>query len=646
MGSINPIAELAVAITADLQGLTKGLSQAEGMLQKTTSGFGGIAASVGGTLVTGAAVGGAAILGLGALVGKTGLDFLTMQENATTAFTTMLGDGGKAADLMKDLQGFAASTPFEFPEIANSAKSLLAFGVGAEDMTTTLQRVGDIASGIGAPLGEIAELYGKAKVQGRLFGEDINQLTGRGIPIIKELAKQFGVSESAVKDLVAEGKVGFPNLEQAFKDLTSNGGQFAGMMDAQSKTFDGMLSTLKDGFAQLAGQAVQPFFELAKQGMAGLTELISGPAVQNGIANLVGWFTTALPDAISKFTQALETVFNILTPEILLPIAAVIGGVLVTAFTAWAISAGAAAAATLVALAPLVAVGAAVGLLAAAWLTNFGGIRTVTEDFAGWINTTFGPSVTDALSQLQTAALPALQAFGGWISGTLLPAVQGLANWLGPILGAALAGIGDFVIRQALPALTQLAVWILTKGLPAFGGFANQIGGALNAAIAGAIDLWGKLLKGFQDAARFLADVQAGLQSVASAINGTFTNALNGLLTTIQPIINALVGLRDLILEILAGISRIQMPGMPGIPGFAGGTNFAPGGLALVGERGPELVNLPRGSQVIPNNKLGATQASAQRPIIIHYSPTVSLMDEAEAMTKLGPFIRAALAGM
>lgn len=39
--------------------------------------------------------------------------------------------------------------------------------------------------------------------------------------------------------------------------------------------------------------------------------------------------------------------------------------------------------------------------------------------------------------------------------------------------------------------------------------------------------------------------------------------------------------------------------------GFADGTNFAPGGMALVGERGPELVNLPRGSQVVPNNQLG-----------------------------------------
>ncbi len=42
------------------------------------------------------------------------------------------------------------------------------------------------------------------------------------------------------------------------------------------------------------------------------------------------------------------------------------------------------------------------------------------------------------------------------------------------------------------------------------------------------------------------------------------------------------------------------------IPGFATGTNYAPGGLAIVGERGPELVNLPRGSQVIPNHAIGS----------------------------------------
>lgn len=48
------------------------------------------------------------------------------------------------------------------------------------------------------------------------------------------------------------------------------------------------------------------------------------------------------------------------------------------------------------------------------------------------------------------------------------------------------------------------------------------------------------------------------------------------------------------------------------LPGFAGGTNFAPGGLAVVGEHGPEVVNLPRGSQVVPTNQVGAMGRNVQ----------------------------------
>jgi tape measure domain-containing protein len=46
--------------------------------------------------------------------------------------------------------------------------------------------------------------------------------------------------------------------------------------------------------------------------------------------------------------------------------------------------------------------------------------------------------------------------------------------------------------------------------------------------------------------------------------------------------------------------------GAIGVKGFARGTNNAPGGMALVGEQGPELINLPRGSQVFPTPKTNA----------------------------------------
>ena len=49
---------------------------------------------------------------------------------------------------------------------------------------------------------------------------------------------------------------------------------------------------------------------------------------------------------------------------------------------------------------------------------------------------------------------------------------------------------------------------------------------------------------------------------------------------------------------------------------FAIGTRNAPGGLALVGERGPEMINLPRGSQVIPAaqtaNMMGTSEGKVE----------------------------------
>ena len=207
----------------------------------------------------------------------------TMQQN-TIAFETMLGSADKAGKLLNELSSLAASTPFEFPELAKAAKSLTAFGIDSSEVADKLRRIGDIASGVGAPVGDLAEIFGKAKVQGRLFAEDINQLTGRGIPIIQELAKQFGVSDSEVKKLVEDGKIGFPQLDQAFNSLTDKGGKFAGMMDAQSKSFAGMMSTLKDNVNMTLGNIMKPQFE---------------------------WLTSvALPEAIKFVTQLSDAFTN------------------------------------------------------------------------------------------------------------------------------------------------------------------------------------------------------------------------------------------------------------------------------------------------------------------------------------------------
>ena len=167
------------------------------------------------------------------------------------AFKTMLGSADKANALMQQLIKTAATTPFNMSDVAQGAKQLLAYGVQADKVNETLIRLGDIAAGLSIPLNDLAYLYGTTMVQGRLYTQDLNQFLGRGIPLTDELAKQFGVAKDKVKDLVTEGKVGFPEVEKAIIAMTSEGGKFGGLMEAQSHTITGQISNLEDGFEQM-----------------------------------------------------------------------------------------------------------------------------------------------------------------------------------------------------------------------------------------------------------------------------------------------------------------------------------------------------------------------------------------------------------
>lgn len=162
------------------------------------------------------------------------------------SFNTMLQSKEKADKLMAEVATFAAQTPYGLKETAAATKQLLAYGESADTVIATMRRLGDIASGIGAPLSDIAYLYGTTMTQGRLYTQDLNQFTGRGIPMIRELAKIFGVAESEVKGLVEAGKVGFPEVQKVIENLTNSGSMFGGLMEAQSKSLVGLQAQLGD----------------------------------------------------------------------------------------------------------------------------------------------------------------------------------------------------------------------------------------------------------------------------------------------------------------------------------------------------------------------------------------------------------------
>ncbi|MXV16828.1 tape measure protein [Hufsiella ginkgonis] len=172
-------------------------------------------------------------------------------QQLEVAYRTILKSKSKADALMAETVKLAAVTPFTLTEVASSTKQLLAYGVGAGEVTSTLERLGNVAAGVSAPIGDIAYLYGTLRTQGRAYQQDINQFTGRGIPIIAELAKVFKVTEGEVRGLVEAGKVGFPQIEEAFKNMTGSAGIFYNLMREQSKTLTGQLSNLSDAWDRM-----------------------------------------------------------------------------------------------------------------------------------------------------------------------------------------------------------------------------------------------------------------------------------------------------------------------------------------------------------------------------------------------------------
>ena len=219
-------------------------------------------------------------------------------QQLEVAFRTMLGSVSQADELLQQLVRTAAITPFGLEDVANGAKQLLAYGLEAEKVNETLIRLGDIAAGLSVPLNDLVYLYGTTMAQGRLYTQDLNQFTGRGIPMIGELAKQFGVAESKVKELVEAGKVGFPEVQKVIESLTDEGGKFGGLMEEQSKTITGQISNIEDAVFMMFNEIGQQSEGVINKTLSGVSYMIENyerfGRILLGLVGTYGVYRTAI----------------------------------------------------------------------------------------------------------------------------------------------------------------------------------------------------------------------------------------------------------------------------------------------------------------------------------------------------------------
>lgn len=183
---------------------------------------------------------------------KSAADF----QQTRIGLENMLGSADKARSLLGDISKFAADTPFEFPELAQATRQLVAFGFSGEDAFNTMKQLGDVSAAVGAPINDLAYLMGTLRTQGRAFTVDIRQFAQRGIPIYEYLAKVLKTSEKNISSMIEAGKIGFPEVQKAFAAMTGEGGKFNNTMEKQSKSLSGIFSTLKDNIGQTVREMV------------------------------------------------------------------------------------------------------------------------------------------------------------------------------------------------------------------------------------------------------------------------------------------------------------------------------------------------------------------------------------------------------
>ncbi len=185
---------------------------------------------------------------------KSMADLSIEAEQNTIAFTTFLGSAEAAKESLAGLKQFASVTPFSSRQVIDVSKALLGFGVTADKLQPTLKALGDVSSGTGKDFKELAVIYGQIRSVGKLMGGDLMQLRQAGVPIVAELAKNLNKTEAEISGLVSKGKVGFKDVEKAFQTMSSEGGMFFNLMEKQSQSLGGRISTLVDNFEVIGTQ--------------------------------------------------------------------------------------------------------------------------------------------------------------------------------------------------------------------------------------------------------------------------------------------------------------------------------------------------------------------------------------------------------
>lgn len=288
-------------IRSALEGANPDAARAGAKLGKTMSsslgaGLGGIVKGVGKFAV--AAAGTASAL-MAPILSKGWTRAINI-ENAEAKLKGLGHSAGAVRSIMDGALASVKGTAYGLDEAATTAAGAIASGVkpGA-DLERTLKLVADAATIAGTDMGSMGAIFNKVAAGGVIQGEEIAQLSDRGIPILQLLADQLGVTSEEAKKMASEGKISF----DTFRDAMEKG--MGGAALKSGDTVSGALQNVSAALGRLGEGAIKPFMPFVKQFADGLIKLADtvGPKVK-GFASHLASGLGAVVEKIKAFASS------------------------------------------------------------------------------------------------------------------------------------------------------------------------------------------------------------------------------------------------------------------------------------------------------------------------------------------------------
>ena len=611
--------DLKVKISLDNSQFQSGINN----IEKQTSSLGSSMKKLGGVIA--GAFAGKAVLDFGKKVASVGMEYNALKETSQTTWTTLLGSQEEAIAQLDRIEKFAASTPFTQMGVDQMAKYLHNAGYEGEAVFDQLTKIGNMGSAFGVQedaLVEMTRQFSQVQQAGVAYTEDLNILADRGIPIYQALADATGSTVAEVKKMASEGQITAEVYNAAIDSMAAT---TEGAMEAQSQTFSGMMSTLQDNLTKLAGLLTENLFNAVKGVLDVFLPLVEafvqaysesgslseafasvlGPALEemgikvDGLQKVWETFTNFLKDVYNsmivplfdgfremvgdtadKFSKNSDSIMNIFEnvgdilsdvwDSVIKPMWDAFMEVL---FTLWKVF------------------NDNIGNVLKLWETVSAALKKVWESIV--------KPVWDALMEAVEKVWGVFQEYMPEIQ-RIVDEVFGMIQSLWEsVLKPALDAIGGFIQNVLLP------IWdtVFTYGiLPVVETVFQTI-----------IGLWDNSLKPiFQGIIDFLGGVFTGdWERIWNGLSGIFGGIWDGMKELAKAPLNFIINMLN---KVIDGLNQVQVPdwvplvggkgiNIPRIPALWKGTNFTIGGPTLVGEQGPELVNMPRGASVMPAHK-------------------------------------------